>query len=355
MSMDIYADSLELALRESATKVSSFQPTSYFERYAKNRYVMRFLRYWQYPNSVATAKADIHHVLDHGYAHLYPRLGVGKSCVTVHDLIPLLRWKGALNQVDENNSSRKPLLNLRSLSYLKYFDKIIAVSQNTKADLVQYLNLDQENIEVISPIISARFKLNDSTLVSEFAAKYKLNPKCIWLMVSGREFYKNHDTSLKVLKHLCDVSDYNIRLIKTGLESSEFNELVGRYDIGDKVTQLFLEDADELTLLYSFVDCLLFPSLYEGFGMPIAEALACGTPVVSSDQASLPEAGGHLALRAAPESVEALAEAVMICIQDKQHRENIVCESAQWVEQFRAPVIAQKLDRLYSELVVSSS
>lgn len=350
MSMDIYADSLTSALGSTDLQVSSFKPESPLEKYATSTYLMRYLRYWHYPQTVRETKADIHHVLDHGYAHLYPKLSGGKSCVTVHDLIPLLNWKGAFKTIDGDKVIRRPWLNMKSLSYLKFFDRIVAISQSTKADLIEHLALPATKIEVIPPVISSCFRPIDSVLVDEFASKYQLNPNCRWIMISGREFYKNHSASLKVLKHLCDVSDYDFRLIKTGLESTEFDALVDQFELSCKVTQLFLDDAEELALLYNFVDCLLFPSFYEGFGMPVAEALACGTPVVSSDQASLPEVGGVLAQRAKPDDIEGLTKAVMTSVEDMQYRKTVKLESGQWVRQFRADTIAQKYERLYLNL-----
>jgi len=354
LSMGIYADSLESAMRHTKIQISTFTPVSSFEKYANSAYVMRFLRYWHYPRMVSDVNADIHHVLDHGYAHLYPKLNAGKSCVTVHDLIPLLRWKGVIDNPDTKRAPRKPWLNLKSLSYIKRFDKVIAASHQTKADLIKYLQLPDHKIAVIPPVINSVYKPIDRAEVSQFAAKYKLDRSRVWIMISGREFYKNHNASLKTLKRLLNSSEYDFHLIKTGVHSNEFDDSVRHLGLTDRVTQIFLNGPEELALLYNFVDCVLFPSLYEGFGMPVAEALACGTPVVSSDSASLPEVGGKLSLRANSQDFDMLADKVVNAATDKEFCQMIRRDGPDWVQQFRAPVIARKYENLYSELAFTN-
>ncbi len=354
LSMDIYADSLESAMKHTNIQVSSFTPVSSFETYANNAHVMRFLRYWQYPRMVSTVNADIHHVLDHGYAHLHPKLNAGKSCVTVHDLIPLLRWKGVIDDPELKRTPRKPWLNLKSLSYLKYFDRVIAASHNTKADLIKYLELPDDRVVVIPPVINSVYKPFDEAEVSQFAAKYKLDRSRIWIMITGREFYKNHIASLKTLKHLINSGKHDVHMIKTGAHSKEFDDSVSQLGLDDRVTQLFLSGPEELALLYNYVDCVLFPSLYEGFGMPVVEALACGTPVVSSDSASLPEVGGKLSLRANAHDVEKLADKVISAVSDNGVSKMVRQDGPDWVRQFRAPAVARQYEDLYSELVLTN-
>jgi len=239
---------------------------------------------------------------------------------------------------------------MKSLSYLRKFDRLIAISQSTKSDLIEHLSLDPEKIEVIPPVINSIFKPSDSEAVNKFAEKYQLTTDVRWIMISGREFYKNHSTSLLVLKELLASSDTPIMLIKTGLPSPEFNSHVDALGLNASVKTLYLETFSELPLLYSFVDCLLFPSLYEGFGMPVAESLACGTPVVASNRASLPEVGGKLAIECDVNDVAGIADAISRVLDDKTFRAQIRTEGSEWVQQFRAPVVAEKLVNFYRSL-----
>ena len=84
--MDIYASATQSALLTTEFSVEKIQARSVLEQYSANRLLMRYLRYYQFPQSIISHFADIHHVLDHGYAHLVPKFKQGKTVVTVHDL-----------------------------------------------------------------------------------------------------------------------------------------------------------------------------------------------------------------------------------------------------------------------------
>lgn len=351
MSMDIYADSLAKSVGDDFL-LQSIRPASRLERFSDSRLLMRYLRYWRYPQQVKTHVADLHHVLDHGYAHLHPYLKHGnlntKTCITVHDLIPMLTWKGHLRAANgEALNTRKPWLNLKSLSYLAHYDRILSVSQSTKADLIRYLGVSAEKIDVIPPIISDIFKPSSPFKINELINKYEFERGCKWIMISGGEFYKNHRTCLEVLVELNQQSHVDFRLVKTGLPSPEFDQMVDELGLRSKVRSVYLEDALELVTLYSFIDCLLFPSLYEGFGMPVAEALACGTPVVTSDRGSLPEVGGELASICDAGDVEALSQAIISVVFDKSRKDAVQEQGPIWGRQFRSENIQPQLDQFY--------
>jgi len=212
--------------------------------------------------------------------------------------------------------------------------------------LSEYLGINSDLISVVPPVIAKQFMPLPIDKVSAFREKYNLERSSKWLMVSGREYYKNHQTSLSVLKELVNNTDTPIKLIKTGLPSIEFQKMVEELGLTEYVRYLYLSDPEELPLLYNTVDCLLFPSLYEGFGMPVSEALACGTPVVMSNQASLPEAGGDLAIACSPFDIDALTEAVISQLSSNVKKQTVV-EGPLWVKQFREDQIAQKISNVY--------
>ncbi len=354
LSMDIYANSLSQALDSlPSVDLTRFAPASSLERYSQNRLVMRYLRYRRYPQLVKHLSADLHHVLDHGYAHLLPSLGDGPKCVTAHDLIPLLQWKADLGIDGVAKGSRKPMLNLHSLSFLERYDGIVAVSESTKRDLVKYLELDPEKITVVAPPLLPQFKPLADDEIRQFALKYKLEPKYQWLMVSGREFYKNHKGSLNAVRQLVDNGHKNIRIVKTGAPSNEFSELVASLGLQDYVVELFLEDFSELPLLYNFIDCLIFPSFYEGFGMPVAEALACGTAVVASDRGALPEVMGGLGNLVEPNDHNAIANALSETLDSPSVRQRFAEEGPRLMKKFSLPAIAEQMESFYCSVAQS--
>jgi len=345
ISMQIYADSLNKALSGiKELELNRFKPTSKLSRFSNNRTLMRYLRYYHYPRSVAGVDADIHHVLDHGYAHLQAKLGKGMHCVTVHDLIPLLTWRGL---IESSSPIRKPILNLHSLSYLSKFDKIITISQSTADDLVEYLDIEPQRISVIPPVIGDHFVRSSELAINTFRQRYRLDSKTRWLLISGREYYKNHHTSLKVLQALQQHIDVPVGLIKIGLPCSEFNQSVAQLGLSNQVRNIYLEDPAELVDVYSMVDCLLFPSLYEGFGMPVAEALACGTPVITSNRGSLPEVVGDLAPKLDPFDVQGLSKAVKKTLLDESIKKRILSDGPNWVMQFKQQTVVPQLEKFY--------
>jgi len=354
ISMDVYADGLLEVLNDQGVGAHVYKPSSTLEKWSENAWVMRFLRYKQYGHSVKknrNPESDIHHVTDHGYAHLLPSLSQAKNCVSVHDLIPFLTWSGVI-KADKNGQTfnvKKPHLNLFSLKYLQYFDHIISISQSTANDLSKYLHIPTEKISVIPPVINDRFTPINQSLVEQFQDKYCLSKNVKWLMVSGREHYKNHRTSLLVLRSLLSSTNYPIKLIKTGIASPEFNHLVNELGLQENVIQLFLENIDELPLLYNAVDCLLFPSIYEGFGMPVTEALACGTPVVMSDAAALPEAGGPFAIKHNCFDVDSMARSISSLFDDS-NLNAVFKQAPQWCEKFRVKSVGATLRTTYDRI-----
>lgn len=351
LSMEIYAQALSGL--EHDLRLNVVRPRSVLENFSASRLVMRYLRYWHYPRMVRNVDVDLHHILDHGYAHLQPSLtrssADAKTCVTVHDLIPLLTWNGTLRSAKgEQLPTRKPILNLHSLSFISNFDRVLTISQSTKADLIKHLSIDAEKIDVIPPVIDQVFQAQQASEVVKFAHKYGLDRRYYWIMISGSEFYKNHRTSLEVLARLNLQHDSEFRLVKTGLPSDDFDAMVGELGLRACVKTVWLDTPDELALLYGMVDCLLFPSLYEGFGMPVAEALACGTAVVCSDRGSLPEVGGELVPCCDAGDVQSLAKQVASLVFEPDRRQEIAQKGPRWVEQYRVPAIEPQLRAFYS-------
>jgi len=347
LSMQIYADNCCNALAQTGVPIRQYHPQSKLEKFSKSAMIMRGLRYLAYPYQVRQQVADVHHVLDHGYAHLASHLSNGKKVVTVHDLIPYLCWKGHLKTAQH---FRKPLLNLYSLRSLSEFDAIITPSEQTKQDLVKHLEIDEKKIHSVPPGLASHFKHHDEKRVKAFKQSYQLDQNARLIMISGREFYKNHTVCLHVLKQLLNRSSDPICLIKTGLDSPEFNQQVQELGLQNSVRCLFLQDFNELPILYNAVDCLLFPSLYEGFGMPVVEALACGTPVVTSNAGSLPEVAGDLAVQCSVDDVLQLTDAVWQALNEPQIKQRVVRDGNAWVAPFRVGAMGKRLLQIYQSI-----
>ncbi len=344
--MDIYAEQLERCL-DVNHDVERVTPSSKLERLSDSAWTMRYLRYVDYPRRVGRVRADVHLVVDHGYAHLQPKFGSGKSCVLVHDLIPMLTYLG---EIKTENQSSRPRLNEHSLSYLTQYDQVVVPSQCTANDLIRQLNIPFQDISVIPPCVDDGFTVLESSSRMDFASRYKLDSNARWVMISGQEFYKNHEASLLAVKKMID-SGTNVRILKTGITTKHFRGMVRELGLEGQVSSVFLNDPCEMPAVYNFVDCLLFPSLYEGFGMPVVEALACGTPVVTSSAGALLDTGGKYVARCSTEDIDCLAESALEFLGDSTTREERVRRAEPELRKYRRKQVSQKWQNLLRELI----
>ena len=351
-SMEIYSVALKNGLLEipcETITVDSVVPGSVFSRSADRRWSMRAARYMAYPWAVLRSQADVHHILDHGYAHLIGALGRGGTLCTVHDIIPVLAWKGLLAGV---SNRKKPHLALFSLRKLRYFDRVIAVSESTKLDVVTNFDVPPDRVHVIPPGCSPAFKQLPYNDVRSFEQRFSLERVSgeRRILLSGAAFYKNHETAMAVFAALCRRYDGPMTLLKSGETYAGFDSLARRFHIVDRVRQIQVP-LTEMPALYNSVDCLLFPSIYEGFGLPVIEALACGTPVVTSNVASLPEAGGPAALACDPLNVDELARAVESVLFDDAVREKLMSAARDWVPRFTWAETARQTLAVYRSVL----
>jgi len=233
--------------------------------------------------------------------------------VTVHDLIPYLQMatekfgRGELTGFWERRLYRIAIRQLRKAQ------RIIAVSGHTKRDINRYLHIPETSIEVI-PLGVDRRTFHISPVPVEIYSRFGLNPSEQYLLYVGSlESRKN----LPVLyRALCEVQHKipKVRLLVAGSTRSSFSEshqaLLQQMGIEKLVYFLGAVSESELTALYNLSRGLVMPSLYEGFGLPVIEAMACGCPVLASNTTSLPEVVGDAGRMVDPYDENAWVEAI---------------------------------------------
>lgn len=362
ISMDVYADQLYAALSQPCDDldVDQFSPRAVFTDSAENIWRARFNRYIAYPWQVRRQSADVHHVLDHGYAHLVRKLSPGRTICTVHDLIPFLRWTGkipgaTLSGEKFHRAGKRPHLNIYSLQHLVEFDHIISISKNTRRDLVEHFGLEESRISVVPLGVPSIFRPLPDVNIQNFIKRqgWQAGGNVKRILITGIEFYKNHHTALRVFEKVIEQADVEVRLIRAGQNSVHFDEWVNQRGLGKQVDTIFVSNHADMALLYNSVDCLLFPSLYEGFGMPVVEALACGTPVVTSNVASLPEITTDFVFTHDPEDCEGLLKSVLASLFETEIIQNFFTEGPQWSSQFLWSNVAEKTLRIYEDVLAS--
>lgn len=249
--------------------------------------------------------------LFHGTDHLLPRFRRIRSVFTVHDVIPQLLPEFHL-------PLNRWYLTLMFPRFLRCADAVIAVSECTRRDTVRLYNVPEEKIRVIYEGVDPRFRpVGDAAVLQQVRIRYGL-PEDYILYVGTIEPRKNLTRLLEAYQTLKQ-KGYGHKLVFVGAKGWLCQPVF------DAMRQLGLEDDiilpgfitdQDLPAVYAGASLFVFPSLYEGFGLPPLEALATGVPTVVSDASSLPEVVGDAALQVPPTDTGALAAAMERVLSD---------------------------------------
>jgi len=323
-----YVDMLDAGLQQAGVQTIRVAPTlPVFPDFT-----YRFLQWFgrdlrafcmNYPLWSTYPEADIYHVTQQTLASLLLfRRPSGKVVVTVHDIFPYMVRNdpqlGSPYGGSEHVYYRLPVAGLKRANHL------IAVSEYTKECVVKHLGISPEKISVIyNGIDHERFR--PLTVPAAIREKYRLPPDRRYLIYVGSEDPRKNLIALigalaKVRNELPDVE-----LIKVGRAhfKREREHLIKLADqLGVRTVIHFVEEVSEndLVLLYNLAEVCVMPSLYEGFGFPVLEAMACGTLVVYANAGSLPEIAGTAAIRVSPCDARSLADALLNALDERANK-----------------------------------
>tara|TARA_Y100000746_G_C15435283_1_gene420365 strand:+ start:465 stop:1541 length:1077 start_codon:yes stop_codon:yes gene_type:complete len=338
-SMDNYAQRLINYQKKNYknSEIDFYKPKiNYFSNLLLPKiWMMRYSRYISYPKQIKKIPMhDISHVCDHQYAHLFPYLNSKIKFVTVHDLIPL---------VFQKRLNKNPLLNKYTFSKLKFFTKVFARSENTKKDIVKYTDCPEKKIEVILDNAEDYFD-NLPINKNDVLKKYNIPSDKKKILISGNIFYKNHNISYKVLKNLITINK-NIIFVHIGCGK----ENIVSSDIKNNIIQLPFVERKEIPSIYKICDVLFFPSIYEGFGLPILEAMSCGIPVVCSDNSSIPEVAGDAALMSSCNDIDKFTKNILYILNNEEVYLSMVNKSLLRSKNFSSDKFNNNIIRIYEE------
>ena len=282
--------------------------------------------------------------LFHATEHLLLPLHSVPTILTVHDLIfrhlpahhkPLNRW----------------YLNLTMPLYCRRATHIIAVSECTRRDLVAAYSLPPEKITVVHEAAAPRFRPQPPDTVVAVRARYHL-PDRYLLFVGTIEPRKNLTRLLSGFEaiHADGLTDGLVIVGKRGwLYDDFFSRLEQSPARAAVILPGYVPDED-LPAIYAGAQALVLPSLYEGFGLPVLEAMACGTPVVASNSSSIPEVGGDAARYFDPTDAEAIIEATGSVLRNATLREEMRSQGPAQVAQFSWKRAAQETLTIYRQV-----
>ena len=353
-----YTATLEKYLSEAEAEYSLVQPAYPWPLRAADRLLRPFGYdvkefFNTYPVSASLSRGAVKHYTTQMMGSLLAfRRDIKPVIVTVHDIVPyLMRDDPEQNVYRHFYDRRMDELAMRSL---RKADCLIAISAYTKKMLVEKLNCSPAKIQVVLYGLDHEL-FRPLPATDEFRARYQLDPQFRYLLYVGSE---NPRKNLpRLVQALASVKSRipNIRLLKVGTPEyiKDFHLLqkqIHTLDLEDTVIFINHPPQEDLIRLYSAADIFVFPSLFEGFGVPPLEAMACGAPVICSNAASLPEVVGEAAITLDPLDVQGWAEAISAMLNDEKLRQDLRAKGLARAGQFTWERAARETMAVYEKV-----
>jgi len=233
-------------------------------------------------------------------------------------------------------------------------DAIIAISNHTKEDLIAHCDAAEEKIHVTHLAAGSAFReVDDEAELEKIREKYRLPPVFI-LFVGSLEPRKNVKTLLKAYSILKGSLKKDFPLVLAGGQgwlNSEIASFIKDTSLADRVHFTgYVEQAD-LPAVYSAATVFVYPSLYEGFGLPILEAMACGVPVITSRVSSMPEVAGDAAILVNPTDEAELADALKKVVEDRDLQQSLRVKGIRRAKAFSWERCAEQTLRVYRSVI----
>ena len=306
------------------------------------------------PIHVKLDPADLYHIPSQTMATLlmFQRFPA-PVVVTVLDIIPyLVRGDPVL---DTSRHIIERSFYRLALAGLKRADALIAISHFTKSSLVEALGIPEERIHMVYPALDhEHFK--PMKVPEDFRQKYKLSRGYRYILNVGSDDPRKNLTALVDAIALVRQQRADVRLLKIGAphhmqERQRLLERVQRLGLVDEVQLVDQVEDDELPFFYNVADVFVMPSLLEGFGIPVAEAMACGVPVVCSSETAVPEVAGSAALLVSPRNPEKMAGEVSRVLEDDALAERMRKRGFEQAATFTSHRVTEGVIKVYSSVI----
>lgn len=303
-------------------------PQFIFDRYQKKLYRKN---HWYTKKKLQSASPYLLHPT-YFDPYFLPYIGSNPYVITVHDMI--------YEKYSDLFPSAAFVINQKK-EVITQAKRIIAISEHTKKDIVEILHIDPAIIDVIHHGVS---------LLNHANNKLKLPARYI-LFVGERSGYKNFERLLFAFHQLCK-DDKELQLVCTGkpftlLEQRQFKEL----GIQNRIIQMYASDS-MLSQLYAQAAAFVYPSLYEGFGIPLLEAYANNCPVALSNASCFPEIAGTAGEYFDPHSIESIANAIKKIVYDREYREKLCQLGKRQLERYSWQKTALQTEETYKRAML---
>jgi len=296
-------------------------------------------RGWNVTDDFKEDKIAIFHGLSGELPYGISGTGV-KTVVTIHDLI-FIRFPELYTYFDRK-------VHFQKMKYAAtHADVVIAISEQTKRDIIDFLGISGDKIKVIYQGCASVFKETiEKEVLKKVAIKYHL-PSRFLLNVGTIESRKNILSVIKVMK------DVPVPLVIIGKKTSYYKALtnyIAQHNLTDKV--IFLENVSltDLAAIYRLATVFVYPSVFEGFGIPIIEALYSKVPVITSTGSCFSEAGGEDSIYVTPNDGQQMKDAILSVLNDEVKRERMITKGLEYAQRFNDERIAEDYMGVYKWL-----
>ncbi|MCU0533623.1 MAG: glycosyltransferase family 4 protein [Hydrococcus sp. Prado102] len=284
----------------------------------------------------------------HGTDHVVYPCKSSFKILTIHDLT-FIKYPQFTNSIVKNTYAS------RIKRCLKWTDLVITFSQNTKQEIVEYLGVESDRI-FITPQASRyppNYLVQNKLKQLELYGQYDFSQPYI-LFVSKLEPRKNIITLIKAFNLLKQENRIEHQLILIGQKGWGYEPILNAIATSPHTDSIYHLDylSDELVaLFYSQADVFVYPSYYEGFGLPVLEAMTLGAPVITSNTSSLPEVAGDAAILINPHDSTELAEAILKVISNSQLRQDLINKGKERAKLFSWKTTARETLKAYRTLI----
>lgn len=283
---------------------------------------------------------DLYHISNQNMSILNYHSNISKNIITVHDII--------YYRYPEN--SLKKIFGKSAYKGLKNSNFLISISNFTKNDLIKYFNIPEEQIKVIYHGIDKMFTPLKPACFEDIYTNYNLDRNFLYILHIGSNApRKNLPVLLKAFYKL--INDFNIKNVRLLKINNIDYELIKRLNLENYVKVIDLVLEEDLPKFYNLADVFVFPSIYEGFGFPPLEAMACGTPVITSNTSSLPEVVGDAGIMLDPMDVDGFAKAIYEVLTNEGLRQDMIKKGLEQSKKFSWEKAAKETLEVYREVV----